>query len=63
MYSLLFGETRGFMYVCGEAARMAKDVHRTLHEIVVSVKGCSKMEAESCVKALGDQGRYQKDVW
>lgn len=63
MFNYLFGERKGYFYVCGEAGRMAKDVHRILHDIIITVKQCSKPEAESYVKALNDQGRYQKDVW
>jgi sulfite reductase alpha subunit-like flavoprotein len=55
--------TQGRFYVCGEAGKMAKDVHRMLHSVVQRATGCSKGEAEATVKALSDSGRYLKDVW
>jgi NADPH-ferrihemoprotein reductase len=63
VWSLLNGEKKGHFYICGEASRMAKDVHRALHEIIEKVEGVSGSKAEQYVKALSDQGRYQKDIW
>eukprot|EP00210_Caulerpa_lentillifera_P001863 g1792.t1 len=63
VWSMLSGEKKGHFYLCGEASRMAKDVHRTLHEIIEKVEGVTGSKAEQYVKALSDQGRYQKDIW
>ncbi|KAF7788466.1 sulfite reductase (NADPH) flavoprotein alpha-component [Pseudoalteromonas rubra] len=50
-------------YVCGDASRMAKDVHQALVDIVKQYAGKSDEEAEEYLKELRSAGRYQKDVY
>jgi NADPH-ferrihemoprotein reductase len=50
-------------YVCGDAKRMAKDVHRALAQLAAAHGGMGAAAAEAWVKQLSDAGRYQKDVW
>lgn len=51
------------VYVCGDAARMAKDVHGTLCRIVEEQGGLSQEAAEAYVDALKDHHRYHRDVY
>ncbi len=50
-------------YVCGDAARMAKDVDTALHEVVERAGGKTKEEAIEYIDALKKAKRYKKDVY
>ena len=50
-------------YVCGDASRMARDVDRTLHQIVATEGWLSETGAKSYVKELARAKRYQRDVY
>jgi sulfite reductase (NADPH) flavoprotein alpha-component len=50
------------IYVCGDAQTMAGDVHQALVDIVAEHSGRAS-DAESFLKDLKAQGRYQRDVY
>jgi sulfite reductase (NADPH) flavoprotein alpha-component len=51
------------VYVCGDATRMAKDVHAALHRIIEK-EGCMPAQAaEEYVHVLKDEHRYHRDVY
>ncbi len=50
-------------YVCGDANRMAGDVHQALVQIAQKVGGLDAEAAESYYKDLKKQKRYQRDVY
>jgi len=56
-------ERGAHIYVCGDANRMARDVHRALIDIVAEQKGTSDAEAEAYLADLRDNRRYQRDVY
>lgn len=51
------------LYVCGDATRMAKDVHAALLEIIAVHGGKSADEANDHLNELQAQGRYARDVY
>jgi sulfite reductase (NADPH) flavoprotein alpha-component len=51
------------VYVCGDASRMAKDVHATLHAIIEKQGGMSALAAEEYVHTLQEEHRYHRDVY
>eukprot|EP00761_Pharyngomonas_kirbyi_P013488 gb/GECH01013517.1/.p1 GENE.gb/GECH01013517.1/~~gb/GECH01013517.1/.p1 ORF type:complete len:646 (+),score=145.49 gb/GECH01013517.1/:1-1938(+) len=57
-------EQGGYVYVCGDAKYMAKDVDRVLAEIVQHHGNYSSREsAVRFIDALTSNGRYLRDVW
>lgn len=51
------------LFVCGDAARMAKDVDAALHKIVESEGGKTPEEAAQYVEDLKKAKRYKRDVY
>lgn len=51
------------IYICGDAERMAKDVHQALIEVAVEVGGLNSEVAEAYFETLRSDKRYQKDVY
>lgn len=51
------------IYICGDAERMAKDVHQALIEVAVEVGGLNSEAAEVYFETLRSDKRYQKDVY
>lgn len=51
------------LYVCGDAATMAPDVHAALIEIVARERSISQEEATDYLRALMAEGRYQRDIY
>jgi len=56
-------EEGGYVYVCGDATRMAGDVHEALIEIVHSQQGRNREDAIAYVEQLKKERRYQRDVY
>ena len=51
------------LYVCGDATRMAKDVHKALLGIIATHGGKSGEDANDYLDHLQAQGRYARDVY
>ena len=56
-------EAGAHIYVCGDANRMAKDVHNALVDIISENTGKSYEEADQYLTDLRSANRYQKDVY
>lgn len=52
-----------FIYVCGDASRMARDVQATFAKVISQERGISIEKATELVKSMKIQNRYQEDVW
>jgi NADPH-ferrihemoprotein reductase len=52
-----------FVYVCGDASKMAKEVNETLVDIWARGKGVPHEEAHELLKDFKTTNRYQEDVW
>jgi len=51
------------LYVCGDATRMARDVHAALLEVIARHGGKSLEDANDYLNDLQAQGRYARDVY
>ncbi|MDH4165374.1 MAG: assimilatory sulfite reductase (NADPH) flavoprotein subunit [Gammaproteobacteria bacterium] len=61
LYSWL--ENGAYLYVCGDAERMAPDVNAALMDIVAEHGGKSRDDADAYVRRLADDRRYLRDVY
>jgi sulfite reductase (NADPH) flavoprotein alpha-component len=52
-----------YIFVCGDAHRMAKDVDAALHEIVKEQGAMDELSAKNYVKKLRKENRYLRDVY
>ena len=54
----------GSVYICGNAARMAKDVEQAIIESVLCGAGkMSRTHAVDHLQSMAQQGHYLKDIW
>lgn len=56
-------EEGAYLYVCGDAQRMAKDVEATLHAIIQEFGRKEAQAAKEYIKHLRQQKRYLRDVY
>jgi len=56
-------ESGAHLYICGDAERMAKDVHQALLDVAVKFGGKTPEQAEEYFETLRSDKRYQKDVY
>ena len=56
-------ESGAHFYVCGDAARMARDVDDALHQVVQTAGGRSFEQAQSYVGKMKTEKRYARDVY
>lgn len=56
-------EEGAHFYVCGDATRMARDVHEALISVVEFQAGITREAAEAYVEELKKSKRYQRDVY
>ena len=61
VYSWL--EADAYLYVCGDATRMARDVHAALLALIQEHAGMSTEDAVDYLNALQAQGRYARDIY
>lgn len=56
-------EAGAYFYVCGDAARMAKDVDTALHQVVEKAGGKTPEQAAEYMTEFKKAKRYRKDVY
>ncbi|KAI9270882.1 hypothetical protein BY458DRAFT_555807 [Sporodiniella umbellata] len=61
MWQLL--EKGAYVYVCGDAKNMARDVNHTFVQFAQQFGAMDESKAHDYVKNLRNTGRYQEDVW
>ena len=56
-------EEGAYFYLCGDAKQMAKDVEKTIEQIIASQGNMNQEEASNYLKTLKKQKRYVKEVY
>ncbi|KAI0889007.1 NADPH-cytochrome P450 reductase [Annulohypoxylon maeteangense] len=56
-------EKKAYIYVCGDAANMAREVNTVLAQIIAEKRGIPETKAEEIVKNMRASNQYQEDVW
>lgn len=56
-------EKNGYLYVCGDAKNMAKDVNDTLLEMIKTQLQVDQLEAMKKLAVLREEKRYLQDIW
>lgn len=56
-------DSGAYLYVCGDAKRMAGDVNAALHQIAMTQGRMDSAAATRCLAELARAGRYQRDVY
>lgn len=56
-------EEGAYLYVCGDASEMAKDVDKALHQVVETEGNKTSSEAKAYIKNLKQLNRYQRDIY
>eukprot|EP00890_Picochlorum_soloecismus_P000985 jgi/Picsp_1/1888/NSC_05354-R1_protein len=58
-------EKNGYVFVCGDGAQMAKDVHNALVDIVSTdaTSAEERQKSEDILSRMTKEGRYVRDVW
>lgn len=56
-------EAGSIFYVCGDATRMARDVHEALLDIIAYHGGLSREGAVAYLDQMQADGRYQRDIY
>ncbi len=59
----LIQKEAAFVFVCGDGAQMAKDVHAALASVLAQHGGLSAAEANELLSSMTKEGRYIRDVW
>lgn len=53
----------GHLFVCGDGARMARDVKETFKQLLQVHAGMTAAEADAKVTELRARHRYVEDIW
>lgn len=56
-------QSGAYLYVCGDASHMAKDVHQALLRIAQTEGGLDAEQSKAWLDDLAAQGRYARDVY
>jgi NADPH-ferrihemoprotein reductase len=54
---------KGYVYICGEAKNMSKQVEEVLAKILGQAKGGTAVEGAAELKLLKERSRLMLDVW